>query len=393
MIPKSVNTRPSSAHRWLACPGSAWVATACDAQPIDRTKEGKGILPPGRGSSPYAAEGTMAHAHLASFLSGNPIDDYLDDTDERIELPPDDIELVHKMGRIIQALQELDGYELHIETKNKIEFDVRLGPGTRRIHVIKGTADIVLVNDTEIVVLDYKHGAGIRVEVAGNPQLTLYGLMNLIKWPGRGLTIGVIQPRGVGKGIDVWRCSEEYIQSFKETVLAALVKIYDPFPAFNRGPWCQMCAGEDLGACPARLELALRYAVGIKGMEETQLSTAWWLLDYAESTKKVADKLFKEGEAFAKRGGKVPGWRLEKKSGNRRWNEPDEIAHILAKLASEPIGNFLGKQPKRKPIGIMDASKHPKFKGTNLLDPYIKRPTVEVLVRAEGELKLFDDLE
>lgn len=39
-----------------------------------------------------------------------------------------------------------------------------------------GTADCVIIGDTDLHVIDYKYGRGVRVEVGSNEQLMIYAL-------------------------------------------------------------------------------------------------------------------------------------------------------------------------------------------------------------------------
>jgi len=395
--PKHVNTRPSASARWLACPGSAWVSTACAAQPevkITKNGEVKFTLPPGRASSPDAAEGTMGHAYLASELTGKPAGNFLKDTDKPVDLPSGDIQKIKDIAQTIKYIAELQGFKMFVERKGSLTFKIKDSAGQGRLQTIEGTCDVILVNDQHILVLDYKHGAGIPVDVQGNPQLTLYGLIGLTKWPDRELSIGVIQPRGRGKGIDLWSCSPEYLNTFKESAIAAIQRVYDPTPTYNIGPWCEeyFCPGLILGACPAHLEKALQYAVGVQSETEKTLPTAYWLLDYVKSTEKIAKKVYSEALSFVQRGGEIPGWRLGKKAGNRRWAQPDKVADVFSEKTGEDREAFLQPQPKRKPIGIMDATRHPRLTEQDVNALAIK-PTVEILVPQGEKLQLFDAVE
>lgn len=150
----------SSAHRWLACPGSVLL----EQQYPDE-------------GSPYAAEGTLAHelAELkarkafvepmgpqkyaaakrklkASEYWADEMDactdvylEVLKDTVARYDAPP------------------------HVVVEQRVDFSRWVPEGF-------GTADCIIIGGTELCIIDYKHGKGVKVEAEDNPQLRLYAL-------------------------------------------------------------------------------------------------------------------------------------------------------------------------------------------------------------------------
>lgn len=155
---------PSSAERWLECPASIHMT-----ETLGRSDDG---------SSLYAEEGTRAH-NLA------------------------EIEAAHEFGlttdeqyRAFKA-QWLRTAEAHGDDVEEMERHVRvyvtmlrdlmtsMGPGTT-VYLEKrlqtgvpgcwGTGDAILVNASQVAVIDFKYGAGVVVRAEENPQLKLYGL-------------------------------------------------------------------------------------------------------------------------------------------------------------------------------------------------------------------------
>jgi hypothetical protein len=386
--PKHLVFRPSAAKRWLSCPGSTWISTAVQTR-----------------SSPYAVEGTTAHAHLSHFLTGRPVEEFLKEEDPVVELPAEDVELVRSMATLIQDMAALDGMEIHVEQKIRRQFGG---------HMISGTADVILLSKNRLGIFDYKHGAGKRVEVASNPQITLYLLMALDKYKPaitnpQDLEMGIIQPRGRGDGLTTWNPPQSYLENFEKNVEAAVRRAYVAEPTFNPGPWCQFCAGETLGACPAKLMEAVRFAVALEEEELREYQKgpvgrsldriqnaispltghktipevvpSWWLLDYARTAETVAKNIHAEAVERLKEGGEVPGWTLKDKLGNRRWREAGEIPDVLARITGATREDFMKPAPA-KPISISDAKHHPLLKGHDL-DQYVERPLKRVLVHAE----------
>lgn len=175
---------PSSAKRWMTCPGSV---AAVAAAPVDDTP------------SEAAAEGTAAHALAEILLT------------ERIEL--------RGQGELLKAWkaeygEKYDANELKAGVMPYVDkvSDVweELGGRKRarllleqRVFVIDGvygTADAVVASDKGVLhVLDLKFGRGVRVEAEGNPQLRCYALGALqdaeLEQDIREVRMTIVQPR------------------------------------------------------------------------------------------------------------------------------------------------------------------------------------------------------
>ena len=326
--------RPSAAHRWLACSGSVWVAALAPAR---QTSEG--------------SEGTYGHAVLSSMLTGKsvlslkPEEDY-----SAVKLTDADLDLLSQAAESITALAELEGGEILVETE--VQYNENL----------KGTADVIILCPEKIVVVDLKFGAGRRVFAEHNPQLTIYGLAALRKYPRPALEIAILQPRGVGEGLDIWEPDVQYLHDFSLAIEAAILRAQQPIPEFTPGPHCWGCAGAELGMCPRILEDALKVAVGMH--EESTIpdaAPAWWALDYMKGFDKLAKKVKEEALTRLRARQDVPGWALQHKNGARRWQCPEEVPDILAEMSGMPAETF-APTPAPKVIGITEALRHPALK-------------------------------
>lgn len=408
---KPLNFRPSCAHRWLSCPGEPWVRAAI----------------PGT-SSVYADEGTAAHEVLSNLLTG---------TEPKIEtldkLGTEGLHTVQECAELVKDYAELLGYEL----RSEVPIGLRLNDAT-----LKGTADVVLLGVDDIVVLDYKHGAGRKVSAIANPQLTLYALMVRYtlgsKLP---LKIGVLQPNGVGEGLDLWDCDEEYLVGFKIDVAAAIARA-EAFPAsmisgFNRGPWCWGCVGKEENACPVVMLDNVLFAAGAESLDDRewiefmrpeesvdtpkkisnwvkkmcaeypeketliktfadagfpsqQIDPPWWMLDHKDMFATIAKNLGARARDEIEAGKKIPGWATDWKKGQRSWIEPDEVPEILSERTGKPVDVFRKEEMKTKIVGITDALKI--CKGVAIED-LMKTPSTRVLVRESEKGLELDEVE
>lgn len=143
---------PSSAHRWLRCPGSV--------QLCDQVQE--------RQASEYSAEGTVAHeVRETCLLTGADPEEFLGR-----EIEADgftftvDEAMVEALRPGIEWVRERKG---RLVVEHKVKFD-RWLPGQF------GTLDTGIIGDHLIIINDLKYGAGMPVSAYENEQLMTYAL-------------------------------------------------------------------------------------------------------------------------------------------------------------------------------------------------------------------------
>lgn len=133
-----------------------------------------------------------------------------------------------------------------------------------------GTSDAVILGGTMLRVIDYKHGRGVRVEAAGNPQLRLYALGAYLQfgplYDFETVKIEVFQPRLGNVSTEVITVAE--LLDWAENVVKPAAQLaYRGEGEFIVGDHCRFCKAG--GVCRARAEDAFR----IIDLADTQPAT------------------------------------------------------------------------------------------------------------------------
>jgi hypothetical protein len=154
---------PSSAARWIPCPGS--VALSRDIKDA---------------SSSFADEGTAAHELAAKCLiDGSSTQDCIgwvitvNGTDYTV-----DAYMADYVGGYVKRVRDLVeslGGELLVEQRLDIS-------GITGEEDAGGTSDSVILLDDEIIIVDLKYGQGVQVDAEDNPQLGIYALAAIEKY-------------------------------------------------------------------------------------------------------------------------------------------------------------------------------------------------------------------
>ena len=402
---KHARLAPSSAERWINCPGSIRLSEGI---------EGK--------SSVYAAEGTAAHELAAHCLrTGFEPSRFLDTV---INLKGDtpgtmfgQLGLTNDTDRFLvteEMVESIWTYMQHVfslveRCDGEHELEVELHLDMTHVHpAIFGTGDAIVldIDARHLHVNDFKYGRGVVVDVEENPQLGLYGAGAARRYHNRNvrfISLYVIQPRAPGPPIK--RHTYDFIDLLDREAGWAYAAKYteDPDAPLNPGEWCRFCPA--LSICPAVHQASAIIAIGefteddktkpkeIETMAPEEMAD---VLRQAEMIGNWVKAVQAHAHAMATEGNTLPGFKLVDKRANRKWVDEAkafelmvmeydmtrEECHVEPKLLSPAQAE---KVVGKKNMGLLNENITKKSSGTNLVPESDKRPAAQADAAVEFE--------
>lgn len=349
----------SKADRYMNCPGSI---ALCESVPQ---------LPTSR----YALEGTVAHdlaehclrtkTHPAAFMGGpgfQGVPVTLDMCDAIVTyLNEIETEMARSAGLCTVFIEQ--AFTLDLEGCEPDE--------------VGSINDCVIFHPTtgRLRVFEYKHGAGVFVDVEDNKQLKFAALGAVMKnpqWRVTEIVCTVVQPRArdTDEPVRNWQFELIELLEFRAELTAAIQAAKGPPPYPVAGSWCRWC--DAAAVCPAKQAQALQAAT--VDFQDITLVTAEALpapkdLDTERLAKVVAGinvlsawasqcQEYLEGLVLS--GVAVPGWKAVEKIGRAKWvDEPAKVASY----ASLMFGLDEDQVMPRKLVTIGDIEKQLKAAG------------------------------
>ena len=325
---KHAKLSPSTASRWLACPGSVALSEKVE-QPEP---------------SIYAKEGTAAHK-LAELLltKGAPADHYLGKKLNGIEVTEEMINAVDHYLNYIFDIQ----FEASEDVQTLVEEKVELIEG------LYGTADCIIYDPlwARLHVIDYKHGIGVPVTPIENPQLIIYvlaAMKHINKKHIHELYLTVIQPRTREKdrAIQVWSVDAQQLKKdWLPKLKAGMKRVKEEPNTFKTGDHCRWCNAKII--CPAQQE-ETQQLTKLEFSEPTELSKKQikHILDSADRVQAFIEEVRKFAHKTINEGGSIPGYKLVERRSNRKWiSEKDVIRKLKDRRLKKDV---IFTEPKLK---------------------------------------------
>lgn len=287
--------------------------------------------------SDYAAEGTLCHNAMEAILDGKVDDDKdvigfeYEAEDGTVHTLTDD--LYYEM--IEPAMAAFDSL-----FDDRFEFLVERRVSYPNIEGAFGTADIIGQTDSYSVVLDWKFGRGVGVEVKENKQLLFCASAARHDFPDmfeHEKIFGVIVQPGFSHEPQVWQFTHAEIDAFEKDLDAAWACIDDTAIPQREGDYCIFCPAQAL--CPAKHEkikkvqqLNLKRQKGEPTNEHVESHDLAVLLPLAEDALEWAKAVKKMAHEELERGTEIEGWKLVPKRATRSWGDEDEAATALRNM-------------------------------------------------------------
>lgn len=365
---------PSSAHRWMACPGSI--------------AANEGIEDKG---SAAAFEGTVAHDIAERALTqGLPVSTFVG-----LEFLDEDtltmVTVTEEMAAFVQRYVDFveseyaklpDPRFLGVECKLPLHF-LTGEPDS------SGTADAVLMDSTTLHVVDLKFGRGGRVDAVGNPQLLMYAAAALEEYGVlfdniQTIKVTIHQPRL--NHVSTAEYSVSHLQNFFWEVGCAVATTKSPNPPRHAGEkqcrWCrakatcpefQATVAAEVGFDPADPSefddvsgVAEKPDVLGKSMRAVPLVELWCKAVRAETERRLLA------------GTPVAGFKLvQGKRGNRAWADAEDAEQMLK--------SFRLKVEEMYDLKLISPTKAESLLKTEHIGPRQWKKLTELITQSDGQ--------
>jgi len=327
---KHAKLSPSGADRWFNCPASIKL---CEGLPQEAPNK-------------YMLEGTRAHEFAEKVLLGEMTID---------QVPEEFREAINLYISYINTLREhYSTSEIYVEQKVKL-------PGTE----IFGTCDCVIRTDYELFVIDYKHGAGVSVDIEDNKQLLIYALgvlafFNEYEYSEniKSICIAIVQPRARDESPKIKTCyyTHSRLMFFKQQLQEAITKVKQENPNIVQGDHCRFCRAKAI--CPKYYDQVVDVAktefkdVGAKlpAIETLSAQDIIKVLDHAEDIGKWISSVQNHAKALLEQGGLLDGYKLVQKRTNRKWVDESDF---ISKFNDSEYKYLIFEDPKLKSVAKM----------------------------------------
>ena len=303
---------PSSAVRWMTCPGSVRM---CEGIPDT--------------SSDASLEGTMMHTVSSHCLTrGTDAAGYVGVTDPEtgLILEVEQAQAVQTYVDTVRGIVKATGGKLLVEQRLSIWHMT----GEEDAH---GTADAVILTMDELIVIDAKFGRGVAVDAEENPQLMMYAAAAYVEhelaYDFKRVRMMIVQPRL--NAMPEWTIPVAKLGNFITDVQFSAALTRQPnAPLVVSSKGCQWCRAK--ATCPAITNQIMDDFDDVvpETADERDLAR---IMANADMIEKWVKAVRAEVERRLLAGEPVPGYKLvQGKKGNRQWADPDAAEETLKSM-------------------------------------------------------------
>jgi hypothetical protein len=287
-----------------------------------------------------------------------------------------EIEITEEMMDAVEEFVTLVHNEVEEGCVVKIEERVDLVNHNKHIF---GTSDVVIIKPFEwIKVMDFKYGAGIKVNAWENKQ----GLFYLTcAWEKEDVERGeviICQPRSSGESVSRYQVSQEQYEEFKSLLLVSADEALKKNAPRRAGEWCRKSFCPAFADCPAAdehaHEIVARDFDNPIAPENLSISKIQTVLQKADFITAWMNAVHNRAKELMIAGEKIPGFKLVQGYGHRKWQSEASVEEDFA-----DFGEKLYEKPKLK-----SPAKLEKIIGKDKIADYAYKPETAVKLVPES---------
>jgi hypothetical protein len=329
----------STAKRVINCPASVALCAKMPPKP----------------SSTYADEGTLLHDAIAKILGADASRQSLLGMKYNDQVLTQEL-IDNKLTKAIELLGEVDP---NLEMEYAVETEVNFGGFLPDVF---GSCDLIGRIGNRAIVLDWKFGDGVVVEVEENEQLMFYAAAAMrtesAKWAFDGvdeIECVIIQPPMIKR----WVTTPERIAQFETQLQHAVYESEKKTAIMKAGEHCRWCAAKP--TCPqmtGAVDRALHISLESLDAQKigAYLANCDLLEQWITDLRALAFQMLENDKP-------VPGWKLVNKRATRQWTNETEASIKLADLGIDAF--------KKSIISPAQAEKELKKLGAKIPDDLV----------------------
>lgn len=302
----------SASHRWLMCTPSAR---------LERNFEDT--------TSPYAEEGTEAHALAEKTLTG-----FLKNGKSQVKCP-ENVEMQEAVQCYVDiCIEKINGArqiskDSQIKVEQRLDFSNWVPEGF-------GTGDMVIISDEFLEIIDLKYGKGVPVSAINNSQMRLYALGMFdtygYLYGAEEVRMTIVQPRL--DSISTETISVKDLLAWGEEVKQKAKIAFAGKGEFCAGAHCRFCKARNTCRAHADYELKnIKEDLQAPELEDFEISD---ILLRAKGIKTWLDGLEAYALGKALDGYEWPGMKLVEGRSNRKITDDSKAVHILVEAGYNP---------------------------------------------------------